>query len=76
MLRKLTAGSPARMESPAKMGRGKKSCILTSQASISEDKRIEVNRVGVGLGPAENLKHSKPRSCLSAVRSTGVVSAS
>jgi hypothetical protein len=51
-----TVGDPAYMESPVKMERPKKNCIVASKATGEKRKAVPMNKVRVGLAPPPNLK--------------------
>jgi hypothetical protein len=61
MLTEETVGDPAAMESPVKMGRPRKHCIVASKATGEKEKKVPMNKVRVGLAPPPNLKAVKAK---------------
>jgi hypothetical protein len=51
-----TVGDPASMESPVKMGRPRRNCIVASKNTSEKEKNVPVNKVRAALALPPNLK--------------------
>jgi hypothetical protein len=61
MLAEETIGHQASMETHVKMQRQRKNCIVASKATGKKEKKVQMNKTGVGLTPPSNFKASRAK---------------